>query len=118
MQAAHIQGEIDKKRNIIPRRILICASMISFGTLIMFTPNIITGMLKIIIIKLPTAKFFLFNRFIDPEIAVMQVIIGDPIKKLNKIFFKLTISMPNKIPAIGIIIKKGICKKKPKNNYF
>ena len=58
-------------------------------------------------IKLPIAKFFLFNKFIDPEIDVMQVIIGDPRTKLIKIIFILKSSILSKNPAIGIRIKKG-----------
>ena len=64
-------------------------------------------MLKIIIIKLPREKFLLFNKFIDPEIDAMHVIVGDPIKKLKKIIFKLKISILSKKQAMEIIIKKG-----------
>ena len=53
------------------------------------------------------AKFLLFNKYIDPEIEAIQVIIGDPIKKLKKIIFKLEISILSKRQAMGIIIKKG-----------
>ena len=107
MQIAQIQGVIAKKKNIIPNRILIWA-LINFSvSLVRLTANIIMGMLKIIIIKLPIAKFLLFNKFIDPEIEAMQVIMGDPIKKLKKIMYILSISILSKRPAIGIIIKKG-----------
>jgi len=59
--------------------------MISSEVLIRLTEKIITGILKIIIIRLPIAKFLLFNRFIDPEMDEMHVMIGDPIRKLKKI---------------------------------
>jgi len=108
MQAEHIQGVIDKKNKRIPIRILICASTIFSGLLIIPTPNIITGILNIIIIKLPTAKFLLFSKFIDPEIAVMHVRVGEPIKKLIKITIMLLNSTFNTKPAIGIIMKNGI----------
>ena len=79
------QGEIARKKNIIPKRILICALIISilFETFTILTPNIITGILNIIIISPPIEKFFLFNKFIDPDTADIQVIITDPIKKLK-----------------------------------
>ena len=64
-------------------------------------------MLKVIIIKLPMAKFLLFNKYIDPEIEAIQVIIGDPIKKLKKTIFKLEISILSKRKDMGIIKKKG-----------
>ena len=65
-------------------------------------------MLKTIIIKLPIVKLFLFNKFIEPDIAVIHVIIGDPIKKLRYINFILLKSIFNKIFVMGIIAKKGI----------
>ena len=108
MQVALTQGVIAKKKNIIPRRILICAFAISTETLVRLTTKIITGILKIIIIKLPIAKFFLFNKFIEADIDVMQVIIGDPIKKLKNIVLILTKSTFSKILEIGITTKKGI----------
>ena len=73
----------------------------------MLTLKIITGMLNIIMIILPMAKFLLFNKFIDPEIEAIEVNIGDPIKKLIRIKFILWSSIFNKITAIGIMIKKG-----------
>ena len=73
----------------------------------MLTLKIITGMLNIIMIILPMAKFLLFNKFIDPEIEAIEVKIGDPIKKLIRIKFILESSIFNKIAAIGIMIKKG-----------
>jgi len=103
------QGEIARKKNIIPKRIFICALIISIllETLIILTPNIITGILKIIIISPPIEKFLLFNKFIDPDIADIQVIITDPIKKLKYTIFKLSNCISNKRNAIGRIIKKG-----------
>ena len=95
------------KKNIIPSRIFIWEFISSGDELTRLTLNIIIGILKIIIIKLPMAKFLLFNKYIDPEIEAIQVIIGDPIKKLIKIIFKLEISILSKRQAIGIIIKKG-----------
>ena len=38
--------------------------------------KIIKGMLKTIIITLPTAKFLLFKRFIEPEIEASDVNTG------------------------------------------
>ena len=53
-------------------------------------------MLKIIIIKLPNVKFFLFNRFIDAEIEVMVVKIGvkllPHIPPMEIVFFRCLIS--------------------------
>ena len=89
MHKPQIQGEIAKKKNITPKRIFNWAFAISSLEFIKPTLKTITGMLKIIIIKLPIAKFFLFNKFIDPDIEVIQVIINDPIKKLTNIFFRL-----------------------------
>ena len=71
------------------------------------TLNIIIGMLNIIMITLPMAKFLLFNKFIDPEIEAIDVKIGDPIKKLIRIKFVLGSSIFSKITARGIMIKKG-----------
>ena len=71
------------------------------------TLNIIIGMLNIIMITLPMAKFLLFNKFIDPEMEAIDVNIGDPIKKLIRINFILGRFMFNKIAARGMIIKKG-----------
>ena len=99
---------MEKKKNIIPRRILICMLAISVETVVKLTEKIITGILKIITIKLPNVKFFLFNKFIEPDIDVMQVIIGDPIKKLKNIVLILTKSTFSKILEIGITTKKGI----------
>ena len=96
-----------KKKNIIPNKIFNCGFIRSSVAFIIPTPNIITGMLKIIITKLPIVKFFLFNKFIDPEIDVIQVIITDPIKKLKTIIFKLCISILSSKKDIGIIRKKG-----------
>ena len=81
--------------------------MISSGDeLTRLTLNIIIGMLKIIIIKLPMAKFFLFNKYIDPEIEAIQVIIGEPIKKLKKIIFILDISILSKRQAMGYNVEQ------------
>ena len=71
------------------------------------TQKIIIGILNIIIITLPMAKFLLFNKFIDPEIEAIDVNIGDPIKKLIRIKFILGSSMLSKIAAKGMMIKKG-----------
>lgn len=98
---------MEKKKNIIPRRILICMLAISVETVVKLTEKIITGILKIITIKLPNVKFFLFNKFIELDIDEMQVIMGDPIKKLNNINFKFIKSIFNKTLAIGITKKKG-----------
>ena len=73
----------------------------------MLTLKIITGMLNIIMIILPMAKFLLFNKFIDPEIEAIEVNIGDPIKKLIRIKFILGSSILSKIAARGMTIKKG-----------
>ena len=45
--------------------------------------KIIIGILKIITMRLPRVKFLLFNKFIDPDIADIHVIITEPIKKLK-----------------------------------
>lgn len=71
------------------------------------TLKIIIGMLNIIMITLPMAKFLLFNKFIDPEIEAIDVNIGDPIKKLIRINFTLGSSIFSKIAARGMMIKKG-----------
>ena len=89
MQIAHTQGVIARKKNMIPSRIFIWGFINSGEVFTRLTLNITTGMLKIIMIKLPMAKFFLFNKFIDPEIDAIQVMMGDPIKKLRKIIVKL-----------------------------
>ena len=81
MHAAQIHGVIEIKNSIIPNKIFIWASIMFCGESMILMEKIITGMLKIIIIKLPIAKFLLFNKFIDPEIDDMQVIIGMPSKK-------------------------------------
>ena len=73
----------------------------------MLTLKIIIGMLNIIMITLPIAKFLLFNKFIDPEIEAIDVNIGDPIKKTIRIKFILGISIFSKITARGIMIKNG-----------
>lgn len=75
---------IDRNKNNIPKRIFICAFRSSPDALVRLTEKIMTGILKIIMIRLPIAKFLLFNKFIDPEIDEMHVIIGDPIRKLKK----------------------------------
>ena len=71
------------------------------------TLKIIIGMLNIIMITLPMAKFLWFNKFIDPEIEAIDVNIGDPIKKLIRIKFTLGSSIFSRIAARGMIIKKG-----------
>ena len=73
----------------------------------MLTLKIIIGMLNIIMMTLPMAKFLLFNKFIDPEIEAIEVNIGDPIKKLIRINLILGGSILSKIAARGMIIKKG-----------
>ena len=75
------------------------------------TQKIIIGILNIIIITLPMAKFLLFNKFIDPEIEAIDVNIGDPIKKLIRIKFILGSSILSKIAARGMTIKKGNWRK-------
>ena len=107
MQYELIQGVIAKKNNIMPIKILICAFTISEETFPRFTAKIIIGMLNIIIIKPPIVKFFLFKRFIEPDIVAIQVMVGEPIKKLKYIIFRLLKSIFNKIVAIGITIKNG-----------
>ena len=66
-----------------------------------------TGMLKNIIIKLPTVKFLSFKRFIELEITDMQVNVGELKKNIIIIIYILSFSIFSKIQAIGIIIKKG-----------
>ena len=83
MQIEHIHGVIDKKNNIIPKRIFICELNNSSAVLTILTAKIITGILKIIIIRLPIEKFLLFKRFIEPEIEAIQVMITEPIIKLK-----------------------------------
>ena len=107
MQAAETQGVTAKKKNNIPIRICSWALTISSEALMMPTLNIIIGILNIMMITLPIAKFLWFNKFIDPEIEAIEVNIGDPIKKLIRIKFILGGSIFNKIAAIGIMIKKG-----------
>ena len=107
MQAAETQGVTAKKKNNIPIRIFSWALTNSSEALIMPTLKIIIGMLNIIIITLPMAKFLLFNKFIDPEIEAIDVNIGDPIKKLIRINFILERLIFNKIAARGMMIRKG-----------
>ena len=107
MQAAETQGVTAKKNNNIPVRILSWAITISSVALMIPTLKIIIGMLNIIMITLPMAKFLLFNKFIDPEIEAIEVNIGDPIKKLIRIKFILGSSILSKIAARGMTIKKG-----------
>ena len=114
MHAAQIHGVIEIKNSIIPNKIFIWASIMFCGESMILMEKIITGMLKIIIIKLPIAKFLLFNKFIEPEIEDMQVIVGVPSKKLKKIIFTLTNSIFNKIIDNNIANKKGICKQSQK----
>jgi len=71
------------------------------------TLNIIKGMLKIITITLPMAKFLLFKRFIEPEIEASDVNIGDPRRKVIRIKYILPVPIPKIRQAIGIIITKG-----------
>ena len=89
MHAALIQGVTDKKKNKIPANIDSCGIANSIGSLITPTLNIITGMLKIITIILPIAKFLLFIRFIDPDIDASKVKIGELIRKVKEIKYKL-----------------------------
>ena len=44
----------------------------------------------------------------QPEIAVIQVMIAELIIKFKKIIFKLVMSIFNKRKETGIIIKKGV----------
>ena len=111
MQAAEIHGVIDKKKSNIPIRIFSWAITISSEALMILTLKIIIGILNIIMIILPMAKFLLFSKFIDPEIEATDVNIGDPIKKLKRIKFILGNSIFNKITARGIIIKNGNWRK-------
>ena len=96
------------KKNIMPRRILSCDFIKFSEELIIPTQKIITGMLKIITIRLPIAKFLLFNKFIEPEIEQIQVIINEPIIKLKNTNSKLFISICNNRRAIGRMMKNGI----------
>ena len=107
MQAAETQGVTAKQKNNIPVRIFSWATTISSAALMIPTLKIIIGMLNIIMITLPMAKFLLFNKFIDPEIEAIDVNIGDPIKILIRIKFTLGGSIFSKIAARGMIIKKG-----------
>ena len=99
MHAAHIHGVIAKNKNKTPNKIFICGFIISIGAFIIPTLNIITGILKIIIIRLPIEKFLLFNKFIDPEIEEIEVKIGDPIRKVNKIKVILFVSGEKFVPV-------------------
>ncbi len=96
------------KKNIMPRRILSCDFIKFSEELIIPTQKIITGMLKIITIRLPIAKFLLFNKFIEPEIEQIQVIINEPIIKLKNTNSKLFISICNNRRVIGKMMKNGI----------
>ena len=73
--------------------------------------KIIKGILKTIIITLPIAKFLLFNKFIEPEIEARDVNTGEPRKKVIRIRYISSVSIPNIRHAIGIIIIKGSWKK-------
>ena len=116
MQTEPIHGVIAKKSNNIPIKILIWDLYKSWLAFIVPILNIITGMLKNIIIKLPTVKFLSFNKFIELEITDIQVNIGELKKKIIMIVYILLLSIFNKIQAIGIIIKKGNWKNT--NDYY
>ena len=81
--------------------------MSSGGALITPALKIIKGMLKTIITTLPIAKFLLFKRFIEPEIDANDVNTGEPRKKVTRIKYILSVSIPNIRQAIGITIIKG-----------
>ena len=90
----------------------------SGGALITLVLNIIKGMLKIIIITLPIAKFLLFNRFIEPEIEASDVNIGEPRKKVIRFKYISLFSISNIKHAIGIIARKGSWKKNQRNKTY
>ena len=107
MQAELIQGVIAMNKNNIPVIMLICGFINSGGVLTIATLNIITGILKIITIMLPIAKFLLFKRFIDPEIEDNADKIGDPKTKVIITRYIFSLAMLRIKYAQGIIIKKG-----------
>ena len=109
MQAALDQGEIPKKIKAIPISKLIRALKL-ISALFIPTENIIRGMLNKSTIILPIEKFVLFNKFIDAEIEPKDDKINDPIIKVKIKIYTSFIGNLKKIPAIGIVIKKGICK--------
>ena len=76
------QGFIAKTINNIPNNILIRELKLS-SILIILTENIITGILNIMTITLPSKKFLWFIKFIDEEMEPKQDKINDPIEKLK-----------------------------------
>ena len=69
--------------------------------------KIIKGMLRIITITLPIAKFLLFKRFIDPEMEASDVKTGEPRKKVIRIKYISSVVISSIRQAIGILIIKG-----------
>ena len=96
-----------RNKNKIPSNIFNCGLINSGGAFIIPTLNIISGILKIIIMILPIVKFLLFKRFIAPEIEEIDVKIGEAIKKVYKIKSNFFNSISNMMEAIGKIIIKG-----------
>ena len=105
-----------KNNSNIPPKIPSWGFINSGGALMTLVLKIIKGILKTIIITLPIAKFLLFKRFIEPEIEASDVNTGEPRKKVIRIKYISSFSIPNIRQAIGIIIINGSWKKKPKSN--
>ena len=72
------------------------------------TLKIINGILKSITIRPPIAKFLSLSKFIELDIELKEVSMGDPIKNVNRSNFILIRSISKSMDAKGIIIKKGI----------
>ena len=85
MHPALTQGVKAKNNNKIPAKIYNCGFINSEGALIIPTLKTIKGMLKIITITLPMAKFLSFKRFIEPEMEASIVKTGEPRKKVIRI---------------------------------
>ena len=111
MHAPHIHGVIAKKKNNIPVNILNWGLIKSFGALIIPTLKIIKGMLNIITITLPIAKFLLLSKFIDPDIDEIEVNIGELIKKVINTKYEFVNETLSIIHAIGMITMNGNWKK-------
>ena len=111
MQLALIQGVIAKSNINIPSNIFNWGRT-SWGVdSIIFTLNIITGILSSITMTLPIAKFLSFSKFIELEIEDKAVRIGEPIRNVIIKRSNLSISTFRIKQAIGITIKKGSWKK-------
>ena len=85
MQLALIQGVMPKNSIKIPSNIFNWGMINWEVESMIFTLNIITGILSSIIMTLPIAKFLSLSKFIELEIEDKEVRIGDPIKNvMNK----------------------------------